>query len=65
MCAGKKYSSFLIAEPGSLKCICVILAEGVTLDDDTKAAASDKGINVLSTHFTAYETAVKLSKSLL
>ncbi len=55
----------VVAVASLIDVACVILAEGVTLDDDTKAAASDKGINVLSTHFTAYETAVKLSKSLL
>lgn len=40
---------------------CVILAEGVTLDEDTVTAAKAKGINILSTELTAYETAVKLS----
>ncbi|MBE6727223.1 MAG: AraC family transcriptional regulator [Ruminococcaceae bacterium] len=44
---------------------CVILAEGVSLDDEVKAAAQNKGINVVSTTASAYETAVMLSKILL
>ncbi len=40
---------------------CVILAEGVTLDDDIKAAAVQKDINVLSSSLPAFETAEKLS----
>lgn len=43
---------------------CVILAEGVTLDDDVANEAEVKGINVLSTDKSAYETAVFLSKVL-
>lgn len=43
---------------------CVILAEGVTIDDDVKSAASAKGINILSSSLTAYETAVAVSNGL-
>lgn len=39
---------------------CVILAEGVTLDDEIKASAEQKGINVLSSSLPAFETAEKL-----
>lgn len=39
---------------------CVILAEGVNLDDEVKTAAEQKDINVLKTDLPAYECAVKL-----
>lgn len=39
---------------------CVILAEGVTLDEDLKNTAELKGINVLTSPLPAYETAVAL-----
>lgn len=40
---------------------CVILAEGVTIDDDIKSVANEKGINILSSSLTAYEIAKTLS----
>ena len=40
---------------------CVILAEDVSLDKEVKSTAEAKGINVLSTKLSAYETAVILS----
>ncbi len=40
---------------------CVILAEGVTLDDELKATAEQKGINVLKTELPAFEAAQLLS----
>ena len=39
---------------------CVILAEGVSLDDEVKNTAQEKGINVLKSSEPAYETALKL-----
>ncbi|MBQ3903407.1 MAG: hypothetical protein II744_00395 [Eubacterium sp.] len=39
---------------------CVILAEGVTLDDEIKTAAEQKDINVLTSPLPAFETAEKL-----
>ena len=39
---------------------CVLLAENVTLDDETRAAAISRGINVLSAPKSAYEAAVEL-----
>ena len=36
---------------------CVILAEGVTLDGDILTTAESKGINVLGSGTSAYETA--------
>ena len=41
---------------------CVILAEGVTLDEATVKAAEGKGINVLKTELPIYETAKILSE---
>ena len=39
---------------------CVILAEGVTLDETLKATAEQKEINFLSSPLPAFETAQKL-----
>ena len=39
----------------------VILAEGVTLDDEVKGAAEARGINILTTEKSAYEVARELS----
>ena len=40
---------------------CIILAEGVTLDDSVRATAQMKGVNVYTSEKTAYELAVLLS----
>ena len=40
---------------------CIILAEGVTLEDQVVATAETKGINVLSSDKTAYEVAAALA----
>ena len=40
---------------------CVILSEGVTLNDDIKNTAENKGVNVLSTKKSSYQAAVFLS----
>ncbi len=42
----------------------VLLAEGVTLEEDVKSAAEAKGINVASSAMSAYEIAAELSKLL-
>ena len=55
----------VVAVASLIDVACVILAEGVTLDDEVKSAAQSKGINVGSTALTSYETAVMLSKALL
>lgn len=39
---------------------CIILAEGVTLDDNVIATAINKRINVLSTNLSAYDAAIKI-----
>lgn len=41
---------------------CIILAEGVSLEEAVKHTAEAKGINVISTTFSAYNAAVTLSK---
>ncbi|MBR4857939.1 MAG: hypothetical protein IKU08_02000 [Clostridia bacterium] len=43
---------------------CVILAEGVELDGTVKETAESKGINVLTAHMPAYETAMALASRL-
>lgn len=43
---------------------CIVLAEGVTLDDGVKETAEAKGINVVTTSLSAYSAAVKLSQML-
>ena len=40
---------------------CVILAEGVTPDDELKSVALAKGVNVLLSEASSYETAVMIS----
>ena len=39
---------------------CIILAEGVTLDDEILEVATSKGINVLTSSASAYETSRSL-----
>lgn len=43
---------------------CIVLAEGVTLDDGVKETAEAKGINVISTSLSAYFAALRLSQEL-
>ena len=40
---------------------CVILAEGVTLENEIKDTAIEKGVNVLCSSEPIYETALKLN----
>ncbi len=41
---------------------CIVLAEGVTLDESVRATAEQKGINVFTTEKTAYEIAAELAR---
>ena len=41
---------------------CIVLAEGVTLDDAVRTTAEQKGVNVYSSELTAYELAAKLAE---
>ncbi len=40
---------------------CIVLAEGVTLEDNVKATAEQKGVNVYTSEKTAYELAAELA----
>lgn len=40
---------------------CIILAEGVSLDDEVLSVAREKGVNVLTTEMSAYDTAISLN----
>ena len=42
---------------------CVILAEGVTLEEKIVDTAKEKCINILSSDKTAYELAVEISRA--
>ena len=41
---------------------CIVLCEGVTLEESVKSTAEAKGINILATDKTAYETAKRLAE---
>lgn len=41
---------------------CIILTEGVGVDDDVVKKAEEKGVNILSTQKPTYETAALISK---
>ncbi len=51
----------VIAVASLTEVAAVILAEGVRLPDDVKAAAEEKGISVYSSDMTAYELCAKIS----
>lgn len=40
---------------------CILLAEGVVPDDGVAQLAAEKGINLLTSPYSAYETALRLS----
>ena len=41
---------------------CIILCEGVTLEESVRNTAEAKGVNILATEAPAYETAKKLAE---
>lgn len=43
---------------------CIILAEGVTLEEDVRQTALQKGVNIYTSKKTAYQLAVALSEVL-
>lgn len=51
----------IVAVAALVDTACIILAEDVEIDQDVKAVAEEKGVNILSTDKTAYEIAVGLS----
>lgn len=54
----------IVAVAALVDTACIILAEDTVVDDDVKAVAEEKGVNILSTEKTAYEVAVGLSELL-
>ena len=54
----------VVAVASLLDVSCVILAEGVALDEDALKAATEKQINLLVSDKSTYETAVELGKVL-
>lgn len=40
---------------------CIILTEGVTIDDEVKSTAKEREINILSTDMSAFALAAKLA----
>lgn len=40
---------------------CILLCEGVTLDESVRSTAEEKGVNILATQMTAYEAAKALA----
>ena len=54
----------VVAVASLLDVSCVILAEGVMLDEDAESAAAAKQINVLVSDKSTYEIAVELGKVL-
>lgn len=43
---------------------CILLAEGVTLEDEVRSLAEEKGVNIMRTELSAYDAALKLSSVL-
>ena len=43
---------------------CIVLAEGVTVDEGIKATAVEKCINIISTDFSIFEAAVSINDML-
>ena len=41
---------------------CIILCEGMTLEESVRSIAEAKGVNILTTEAPAYETAKRLSE---
>lgn len=40
---------------------CIVLAEGVTVDENVRKTAEEKGINIYTTEKTAYQVAAQLA----
>ena len=57
-------NSNIVAVASLADTACILLAEGVMLDDDVKQIAEVKGINVLSSDKPIYELAVELDSFL-
>ncbi len=55
----------IVAVAALVDVACIVLAEGVEVDENIRQTAFDKGINILSTDKTAYEIALLLGASSL
>lgn len=53
----------IVAVAALVDVACIILAEGVVPDEEVKATARQKGINLFTSQKTAYELAVELAKT--
>lgn len=51
----------IIAVASLCDCACVLLTEGVKVDESVIAAANSKGINILSTSLSTYDAACRLN----
>lgn len=54
----------ILAVASLADCACIILAEGVTLENEILKTAEEKGINVLYFENSIYDAAVKLNQVL-
>lgn len=52
----------IVAVASLVDVACIILSEGVTLDEGVVKTANDKGVNILATSLASYEAAVKISE---
>ena len=52
----------IVAVAALVDMACIILAEGVAVDEDVVKKANTQGITILSTDKTCYETAVQINK---
>jgi hypothetical protein len=51
----------IVAVASLVDVACIVLAEGVTLEDNVRATAEQKGVNVYTSEKTAYELAAELA----
>ena len=54
----------IVAVAALVDVACIVLAEGVTLEDNVRRTAEEKGVNVLATDMTAYELAAMLASKM-
>lgn len=54
----------ILAVASLADCACVILSEGVTLDEETLKTADEKGINVIYFNDSSFHAAVKINEML-
>lgn len=57
-------NSNIVAVASLVDTACILLAEGVKVDDATKQLAVEKGVNILVSNKPSYETAISVFKLL-